>query len=95
MGNRKYPYFDRALVINRKGDNPKRFKKIQCCACAEQATHFVHIHFNWFRGDDERYSACPRHKEMAETMLTKFLAHVETKQKFLAEQKGDSENVKV
>lgn len=56
----------------------------ECAACASRATASIRVSFTHMRGEDECYFVCDRHQQIARDSLSKFLAHVGSKARFVA-----------
>lgn len=80
MGRRSYPCWSGGSRQNQGNE---------CEACAKSANASVQIQWGWSRSDDEWYDVCSRHAQMAREKVTRFIAHVSSKEKFLKEQYHD------
>lgn len=56
---------------------PKKGIQQKCEACPEKGSSFVWVEFTYMRGEDERYTACERHAQMARSNLRDFLNDAE------------------
>jgi hypothetical protein len=75
MGRKSYPQW---------GGDEKIGRKEECGCCSRRATHVVGVEWSYMRGEDSHVPACSKHREMAETNFRRFLAHLDTKDKWVA-----------
>ena len=66
-----------------KGNKPKGI----CEACARPATGYIRVAWDYMRGNDDSYPVCQKHMSMAQSNLDQCLAHIRTKDKFMARTK--------
>lgn len=59
----------------------------ECDACEKPAVATIRIATTYMRGEDDFYPACKRHRDIADGSLSRFLAHVRTKAKFLGDKR--------
>jgi len=78
MSRRRYPCYGRSERVD--FDPPR-----ECEACDQPAVGTARIQFSYMRGEDEIYAVCQRHSRMALRQVERFLAHVESKPRFLRE----------
>lgn len=65
-------------------DTPPERRAAQCCACGKPPVAWVRIAYDYMRGNDEFEDVCQRHYDMAGGNLSRFFAHMRTKDRFLA-----------
>lgn len=78
MARRQYPALDSVKWLGEQ-DNPG----IQCCACAKPACAYARVEWSCMNGEDESYPVCQRHGNMAQDKFRRFMAHMNTKDKFV------------
>ena len=76
MGRRQYPQLHSVKHVT--GDGRK------CSACDRPAVAVARIEWDYMRGNDEFEPVCQRHAIMVENAFRRFLAHMNTKDDFLA-----------
>lgn len=59
----------------------------ECSACEKPAAATIRIATTYMRGEDDFYPACKRHRDIANGSLSRFLAHVRTKTKFIGDKR--------
>lgn len=66
----------------------------ECTACNKPARHWVRIAWSFMRGEDTNEPVCGRHLRMASKNSQRFMAHMMTKDAYIADpaafQKGDA-----
>lgn len=73
----------------RWGGEYERAEGDVCEACDKPATHTVTVEYGYMRGTDhEPHAVCPRHRIVAKNQIRRFIAHMVTKERFLAERKA-------